>query len=391
MLMNRLKTELKNLTQMHGLNNIQSPVNKPIKFMVFLIAFILIILIAHTYVFWHIWSILPLSPLWKTIIISLCVLSFSCLFLYLSPVQDKMPMAVARIIYTLGTSWIIVLLYLVIAFLLLDIGRLCHIVPNTITHHSIPGSVGMILVLFAVLFCGNIRYYHKQCKTFDLSSSKVHRPAKLLFVSDLHLGYHNPRSEFHRWVELMNAEHPDIILIGGDIIDGNIHPLTEEATWEEFKNLEAPIYACLGNHEYIAGRKESEEFYEKSGIHLLTDSSSVFQDFCIIGRDDRSNRNRKSVKSLLSRANRSKYTILLDHQPYNLQESSDAHIDLQLSGHTHHGQVWPINWITDAIYECAYGRYSKSGTEFYISSGMGIWGGKFRIGTCSEYIVININ
>ena len=89
--------------------------------------------------------------------------------------------------------------------------------------------------------------------------------------------------------------------------------------------------------------------------------------------------------------NSSKFTILLDHQPYNLEEASLINIDLQLSGHTHHGQVWPLNWVTDAIYECSYGYYKKDRTEYYVSSGLGIWGGKFRIGTSSEYVVIQIN
>ena len=170
-----------------------------------------------------------------------------------------------------------------------------------------------------------------------------------------------------------------------------MRPLNEEGLWEDFVNIPIPVYACLGNHEYITGINDAKSFYEKSSIHLLVDSTDVVNELCVIGRDDRSNRNRKSLKNIIKKVDRSKYLILLDHQPYNLQESSESHIDLQLSGHTHHGQVWPINWITDVVYECAYGHYTKSGTDFYVSSGLGIWGGKFRIGTCSEYVVINID
>jgi predicted MPP superfamily phosphohydrolase len=83
----------------------------------------------------------------------------------------------------------------------------------------------------------------------------------------------------------------------------------------------------------------------------------------------------------------SRYTILLDHQPCHLEEAECAMIDFQFSGHTHRGQIWPISWITDAVYEDAFGPLQKSGTQYYVSSGIGIWGGKFRIGTRSEYIV----
>ena len=85
-----------------------------------------------------------------------------------------------------------------------------------------------------------------------------------------------------------------------------------------------------------------------------------------------------------------KYTILLDHQPYHLEQAEQSGIDFQFSGHTHEGQVWPISLITHSTYECDFGPWQRGDTQYYISSGLGIWGGKFRIGTRSEYLVVNI-
>jgi predicted MPP superfamily phosphohydrolase len=102
------------------------------------------------------------------------------------------------------------------------------------------------------------------------------------------------------------------------------------------------------------------------------------------------NRKRKPLANLLNGADKSKYLIVLDHQPYHLEEPTAAGVDFQLSGHTHRGQIWPISWITDAVYEVAFGPYKKGNTRFYVSSGIGIWGGKYRIGTQSEYIVATI-
>jgi predicted MPP superfamily phosphohydrolase len=96
------------------------------------------------------------------------------------------------------------------------------------------------------------------------------------------------------------------------------------------------------------------------------------------------------VAQLAQKADHERFTILMDHQPYKLEEAEQAGIDFQLSGHTHHGQVWPISWITDAIYECAFGQHQRGNTHYYVSSGIGIWGGKYRIGTCSEYVVATI-
>ena len=161
--------------------------------------------------------------------------------------------------------------------------------------------------------------------------------------------------------------------------------------FEEFQRLNAPVYACLGNHEYYSGEPDAQEFYEQAGIHLLQDRCATVGDLCIVGRDDRTNQHRKTLADIMKQADRSKFTILLDHQPYHLEQAERQKIDFQFSGHTHHGQVWPISWVTESIYECAFGVHQRGDTQYYVSSGIGIWGGKFRIGTRSEYIVATIS
>ena len=210
-------------------------------------------------------------------------------------------------------------------------------------------------------------------------------------MSDLHLGYHNRKAEFARWVKLVNTEKPDLILIAGDIIDVSVRPLMEEKVWEEFRKLRAPVFACLGNHEYYSGDANAERFFRESGIQLLRDSVATINGINIIGRDDRTNLRRKRVAQLMARVDTSRYTILLDHQPYQLEEAELAGVDFQLSGHTHYGQVWPISWIEDAIYEDAYGPWQRGKTQYFVTSGIGIWGGKFRIGTRSEYLVAELH
>ena len=110
----------------------------------------------------------------------------------------------------------------------------------------------------------------------------------------------------------------------------------------------------------------------------------------IVGRDDRTNLRRKSLAEIMKGVDKSRFLLELDHQPYHLEEAEQNGIDFEFAGHTHHGQVWPLNWITDAIYEDAFGQLAKGKTRYYVSSGIGIWGGKFRIGTQSEYLVLNI-
>lgn len=114
-------------------------------------------------------------------------------------------------------------------------------------------------------------------------------------VSDLHLGYHNRKAEWQRWVKMINAENPDLIVVAGDIIDGHMRPLLDEDMASDFKQFKAPVVACLGNHEYITGLDRSLDFYRRAGITLLRDSTLTVGDLLVVGRDDRANPHRQST------------------------------------------------------------------------------------------------
>ena len=351
-------------------------------------------LVAIIYLAWHVWVMVPLSVLWKSVIIALGVLSFAMLFLNFRRAFDGMPLSLAQMAYEVGTSSLFVLLYLVMIFLLLDLGRLVHLVPKSILYHNGYTALGIFALVLGIFVYGNLHYHNKVRVPIELKSQKpLPREYKIVMASDLHIGYHNPRKELARWVDMMNAENPDFILIAGDIIDGSMRPIIEERMAEEFRRLKAPVYACLGNHEFYSGVPGAKEFYKDAGIHLLVDEAAIVgkdSSIVVIGRDDRTNMRRKPIKELMDSAPNAQFSIVLDHQPYNLDRAEAAGVDFQLSGHTHRGQVWPISWITDRIYECSWGSHQRGNTQFYVSSGLGIWGGKFRIGTQSEYVVATL-
>ena len=347
-------------------------------------------LFALGYIAWHVWTILPLAAIWKALAIVLGVGCFLMLFLSVARMFDSLPLPLAQLSYEIGTSSIFVLLYLVILFLVLDLGRLVHLVPKSLLYHNWYASIGIFVLLLGVFLYGNLHYYNKVRVPLELKSSKpLSKEYKVVMASDLHIGYHNTRKELARWVDMINAEKPDFILIAGDIIDGSMRPLLEEKMVEEFHRLKAPVYACLGNHEYYTGSPEAQQFYKDAGINLLMDSvAQIDSSITIIGRDDRTNMRRKQLKDFS--VDNNNYIIVLDHQPYNLDRAEAAGVDFQLSDHTHRGQVWPISWITDRVYECSWGSHKRGNTQFYVSSGIGIWGGKFRIGTQSEYVVATL-
>ena len=359
-----------------------------------MLLFTILPLLAITYISWHAWCLLPFSWIWRTLVIILMAGSFLLMFAGIWRSTDQMPMPLAVSVYEIGTSSIFILLYLFMLFLVLDLGRLFRILPRTLLYNNGWTAGGIAVFMFCLFLYGHLHYKNKYRQEVTLTSEKITKPIKLVMMSDLHLGYHNRREELHRWIDMINAEQPDLVLIAGDIIDGSMRPLKEQKMYEEFQRIKAPVYACLGNHEYYSGEPGAQQFYQDAGIHLLQDSVAVIGDLCIIGRDDRTNIHRKSLGKIIaentSLISHSSFLILLDHQPYHLEQAERHHVDFQFSGHTHHGQVWPISWITESIYECAFGPYKKGHTDYYISSGLGIWGGKFRIGTRSEYIVVTI-
>lgn len=360
--------------------------------MAIFIVFLILIFGGLAYALWHVWQLLPLAALWRWCVVIALASSVLSMFLAFGGTLERLPVNTASVLYHISTSSIFVLLYAIMLFLLLDLLRLLHIVPSEWLHNNwyTTGAVAALLVV--ILGYGNLKHHKKVRVDLPLTTSKpLPKEYKIVMATDLHIGYHHRRTELARWIDLINAEHPDLVLIGGDIIDISVRPILEDRMAEEFQRLNAPVYACLGNHEYYSQQPLARAFYQEAGIHLLIDSiATVDSALCIVGRDDRTNSRRSPLKWLIDKAPKGLYTIVLDHQPYHLDDVEQLGVDFQLSGHTHRGQVWPISWITDAMYECSFGPWQRGATRYYVSSGLGIWGGKFRIGTQSEYIVATL-
>lgn len=350
---------------------------------------LLVLLSSLVYVGWHIWAIAPL-PVWgKWTLVGVAIVLFALEFVGFTPLMNRMPLWMSSCVYNVGNKSVIVLFYLLMAFVVLDLGRLVHIVPRSLLHESMPATAVLSVLMVGIFVYASVHYHHKERVSLELDSGgRLQQPVTVVMASDLHIGYHNRRADLAKWVDMINTEHPDLVLIAGDIVDFSFRPVIEEDMAAEFRRIVAPIYACLGNHEYYAGEPDAEQFYREAGVNLLIDSSITVYGVRIVGRDDRTNPKRKSLSQLVG--DDSLYTIVLDHQPYHLEEAERQGVDFQLSGHTHRGQVWPLSWVTDALYECSWGSHQRGATHYYVSSGLGIWGAKYRIGTQSEYVVAQI-
>lgn len=365
----------------------------------FFIVFFSLFLAGNYYVFYKAWTVIPLNIVTRSLLIGTAVIVIGSFFL-LFLAGEYFPVVVTSVLYKIGTSWLFIFLYFLIFNLLTDLIRAFRLVPKeTLNQYTRDSwlSFGLTVGFIGLLMlCGFLKYRIKERVDLPIEIAKnigQKDSITIVALSDMHLGYGIGKSELQRWVELINQENPDIVLIAGDILDSSIRPLIAQNMSDDLRQIKSKygVYAVMGNHEYISGNSASLKFIEESGIKLLRDSTVLIDSmFYVVGRDDRSNSARKPLSALTDSLDKSKPIILLDHQPYGLEEAEKNGVDIQFSGHTHHGQIWPISLITDLIYENSYGYLKKGNTNIYVSSGMGIWGGKFRIGTQSEYTVIKV-
>ncbi|MCR5708870.1 MAG: metallophosphoesterase [Bacteroidales bacterium] len=341
------------------------------------------------YVVWHLWRIVPAGWPGKLSVAALFVLWFLA-FVAGIGFSERFSIGTATVLYEVGAPWLIAFLYLFIFFVVADIATVFRLIPKELLKDSIAGSVFASALVTVLLVAGNTHYRHKYREELTIRTEKtLERPLTLVLASDLHIGYHNRRSELARWVDLINAENPDLVLFGGDIIDRSIRAVEKGGFADEFRRLSAPACAVPGNHEYYGDLAMAQRFYDEAGITMLRDGQLDFAGIKVIGRDDRTNEDRKPVTELAGNDTNA-FILLLDHQPFHLEEAEQAGIDFQFSGHTHRGQIWPASLVTDLIYEKSWGHHSRGKTRYYISSGLGLWGPKVRIGSRSEYLVLHL-
>jgi predicted MPP superfamily phosphohydrolase len=303
-----------------------------------------------------------------------------------------------------GGYWMILFIYMIAFALFGDLLRISnhffHIFPAAITSHM---PMARLLYLFGVLVAlvmlsliGFFRFSHPRVKELSIYTHRVtNRPGDLTLVmaSDLHLGNVIRKGRLAKWVNQINSLNPDIIILDGDIFDHSYVAVESQNMDVELRRLHAKfgVFAIPGNHDYYTGIDRVIAYLRKSGIKVLRDSAAVVNNsLLIIGRDDLTNKNRKSLASLLEGQDAGLSLIVLDHQPHSLDESVKNQVDLHLSGHTHNGQIFPFNRFVSRIYGLGYG-YRKSGnTSQYVSSGIGLWAAPIRLGTQSEIVRIHL-
>ena len=256
-------------------------------------------------------------------------------------------------------------------------------------------AISLVLgVLFFVYGTVNMQVVLPNEHTY--TSTKLTSQHKIVFAADIHVGSAQSMETFRKTAEAMAEEKPECIILGGDITDDYTTKEEMLETFKTFGELGVPVYYLYGNHdrqkhaEYANGvqftAQELEDAIKSNGITVLKDEYvELAPDLLLLGREDMSETRAKAEE--LSNPSPDKYLIVADHQPFDFEENIKTGADLQLSGHTHAGQLFPLKFFYSLI-GYAYGDFENDEAVMNVSSGVCGWRVPFRTDSHCHYEVV---
>lgn len=309
-------------------------------------------------------------------------------------------------ITVIGDYWLALIYYFVIIWAIVDILRLVsRFFPAKVSWLQYPSFViglGVVFLVCTLISYGAWNARSPRIHHYDIKIDKnIANMASLhvVMVSDVHLGLIVGNDRLDDMVKRINALQPDVVFLAGDTIDEDVSRFVEQKMPEALRKLKTKygVYAVLGNHEYIGGNSQlAIEHMREAGVTVLRDEYiKVNNSFYVVGRDDKmvsriTGKSRPELAKVMQGIDTSLPIFLIDHQPYNLEEGQQNGVDLQLSGHTHHGQFFPNSFVTERIFEMDWGHVRKGAYQAIVSSGYGTWGPPIRIGNYPEIVDIVI-
>jgi predicted MPP superfamily phosphohydrolase len=376
-------------------------------FIIFFSVILVLYGLLNTYIFLRGLQAIPHDSPWRIWFI-VVFWSAAAMYFVARLLERYLPVSVDTVLIWGGSVWLGIMAYLVILLLGLDILRLVNCVipifPSWISRNAMKAkqiAAFIITGVTALAVIGScLNAGAPQMRTLRLAIQKKSplHSLNVVMASDIHLGTVVSSRHLRKIVDAINASDPDIVLLPGDIVDEDVAPVIRQNLGEQLRQIHSRygVYAVTGNHEYIGGAEAACQYLTAHGIVMLRDSSvTIDHAFVVVGREDVSRRQfggqrRKTYQELLNGIDKTLPIISMDHQPMHLNEAEEAGVDLQLSGHTHHGQIWPFGYITRAVYELSWGYLRKGNTQYYVSCGVGTWGPPMRSGNRPEIVDLRI-
>ncbi len=377
-------------------------------FIIFISIVLVVYIATNYYIFARGWQAIPKTTAWKygyTITFLVLALSY-----WVGRIVERIDVCQASdVCIWIGSFWLAYMAYLFFGALFVDIlrglasltGTMPAIIQDNIQKAKQVTAIVVLAISTVVIAAGYVNACIPRIRHLSLDIPA--RSAKMdtfhaVLATDIHLGTIISNSRLERLVNEINNLDPDIVLFAGDIVDEDITPVIENNMGDILRKIRSRygVYAVTGNHEYIGGVEAAIQYMNDHDITVIQDQAvKINENIYLVGRKDRtanrfSGDERKPLQAIMQNVPGNLPVILMDHQPFKLQEAMTNGVDLQLSGHTHHGQMWPFNYITSAIYELSTGYLKKDATHYYVSSGYGTWGPPVRTGNRPEIVDIRI-
>lgn len=355
------------------------------------------------------------SPIISKVTLGILIGSLGLLFPYTvaNLDQGRSTRPVSRLFAYAGYYWAAFFLYAVMLFLSIDLFRLVDRMDDYRLTASIPiwerpllpaiTGTTVVAVTLLLLLVGTWLARHPRIRSYEIQLDRpLRQPMRVALLSDIHFGSLVSTADLRILRDAVNACRPDLILLAGDLIDNSIELIARTDFSDRMRELKAThgVYGILGNHEYInAAAEDVVALYQASGIHVLRDEHIVIDhQLTLIGRDDKDthftgSESRIEPMALIAECRSDLPVLLMQHQPSDLTAIADAGADLTVAGHTHRGQLFPLN-IIQALnkknYQVSFGHRLISRLHIVISSGYGTYGPPIRLGSRAEIVLLHL-
>ncbi len=349
-----------------------------IQMAMFMSVFFFGFLALNYYIFYRMGMLLDLS---KTTVYSL-IFVFAISYPAATALERAVSHIITRIFYTISSVWMGISFFVLFLLLGYEILKFIFNIP------PFTAGIGIMALASVISVYAIANSMSLETKEVEINIPNLKRDMKIVQLSDIHMGSIRNSGFMKKIVEKTNTLNPDIVLITGDTADGSakLHPYM----FNSINNLKAPVFLVIGNHETYEGLDNVFEVFKTTNIEILRNEIVEFEGLQIIGVDYSIERN--YLKKILPQIEIDKFkpSILMYHVPTEVETTNEYGINLQLSGHTHKGQLFPFNFLGRLFFPYFNGLYNYNGTQLYVSQGTGTWGPPMRLGSRNEITLIKL-
>jgi predicted MPP superfamily phosphohydrolase len=350
------------------------------QFVIIITAFILVSFLLNYFVIHNIFSSLNINI---GIIFYLIIISLSLSYPLTAIFERYKSTPLTKTFYRVASIWIGVAFFSLVIFLVYKILNI---------FFKIGGGLSSLIILSLILIVSVIALINGErliINSIDIEIKGLKRELRIVHLSDLHIGAIHRKKYLERVVRETNSLNPDVVVITGDLIDGST--LVTEDLISPIKKIKSPIYYVIGNHEIYERLGRVIPILKKTKMKLLRNQKSKFREITFIGIDYSELRKKVFERLNKIKIDKNKINILLYHAPiFKTEYLEKKGIDLQLAGHTHAGQLFPLNLLVRLIFPYVRGLHKSGNSSVFVSAGTGTWGPPMRLGSTNEINLINL-